>query len=582
MHISKLHIRNFRCIEDLELRFDSGLNVIIGENNAGKTAVLDALRLILSRGDERRNISISEDDFHIDSAGKRASSIEIDIVFSNPSVQQQAAFIELLSIPEEGDPELQLHVRYEWDDKTERVKLPTLWGGENEGQAVPGEVLQLVYHVHLDALRDAERFLSPGRGSRIGELVRKLETNDARREEMEKQVLDALRGLEKWTELRGKAEEAINKHLKQVTFEGSIQEVEVDFVESKFRRIAEGLRLHLPRKTVPAEDGKKQETQSLEPFKIWQNGLGYNNLIYAATVFGDLVKRAESENAIHLSLLIEEPEAHLHPQLQRLFFRYLESFGKQGIQVFVTSHSPIVSSQADFDRINVLTIDHDLPTSRALADIPLDKKSKRKLQRFLDVTKSQLFFAKGVIFVEGISEALLLPLFAQRMGAEFDLDKHGIEVVNINGVMFEPFASLFNSDDPDKRLGIPGAILTDDDRDKAPEDEEMTSRAKKAKSLEGRLLKVYLAERTFEYELFKNNGELLQEAYKRIHPQAEDVEGITVDDEAKSFVKKVKKQKAILAQELAYILDSDEDRLASIVVPRYIKQGITWVTQADE
>ena len=576
MHISKLHIRNFRCIEDLELSFDSGLNVIIGENNTGKTAILDALRLVLSRGDERRDIWISEDDFHIDTTGKHASSIDIDIVFSDPSVQQQAAFIELLSIREDGNPELQLHVRYEWDEENERVKSPSLWGGENEGQAVPGRLLQLIYHVHLDALRDAERFLSPSRGSRIGELVRKLETSDTKREEMEKQVLDALRGLDNWTELRGKAQEAINKHLKQVTFDGSIQEVSVDFVESKFRRIAEGLRLHLPRKA------KNQEGQSLSPFKIWQNGLGYNNLIYAATVFGDLVKRAEFEKAIHLSLLIEEPEAHLHPQLQRLFFRYLESFGKEGIQVFVTSHSPVVSSQADFDRINILAIDHELPTSRALADMPLDKESKRKLQRFLDVTKSQLFFAKGVVFVEGISEALLLTLFARQMGDEFNLVKHGTEVVNINGVMFEPFASLFNSDDPDKRLGIPGAILTDDDRDKASEDGEMTSRAEKAKSLEGGLLKVYLAERTFEYELFKENEELLEEAYKRIHPKAKDVEGNTVNERARAFVKKIKKQKAVLAQELAFILESDEKKLAGIVIPEYIKQAITWVIQGHE
>jgi len=581
MHISKLHIRNFRCIENLELSFDSGLNVIIGENNTGKTAVLDALRIILARGDERRDIWISEDDFHVDSTGKHASSIEIDVVFSKPSVEQQAAFIELLAVPDSGVPKLQLHVRYEWDDKKERVKFPTLWGGENEGQAVPGEVLQLIYHVHLDALRDAARFIAPGRGSRIGELVRKLEPDEATREVMEKEVLTALRDLDKWANLRNNAQKIINKHLKQVTIDGSIQEVEVDFVESKFRRIAESLRLHLPRKAKTSGEVENQEVDSPTLFKIWQNGLGYNNLIYAATIFGDLIKRAESDEAIHLSLLIEEPEAHLHPQLQRLFFRYLEAFGKERIQVFVTSHSPTICSQADFDRINVLTIDDDLPTNIALASMPLDEECKRKLQRFLDVTKSQLFFAKGAIFVEGISEALLLPLFARRMGNEFDLDKHGIEVVNVNGTMFEPFAALFNSDSPDQRLGIPGAILTDDDRDKASEDEEMTIRAENAKSLEGGLLMVRLAEQTFEYELFKENEELLKKDYKRIHPKAKDVEGNTVAERAEAFVKKVKKQKALLAQELTFILESKEE-LAALVVPKYIKQAIIWIVQEHE
>jgi putative ATP-dependent endonuclease of OLD family len=296
----------------------------------------------------------------------------------------------MLSIHEDDDPELKLHVCYEWDEKEERVKFPTLWGGENEGQAVPGEVLQLIYHVHLDALRDAARFIAPGRGSRIGELIRKLEPNEVTRVAMEKEVLTALRDLHNWTDLRNNAEKIINKHLNQVTFDRCVQEVKVDFVESTFRRIAENLRLHLPRKAKPAGEVVKQEVDSPHPFKIWQNGLGYNNLIYAATIFGDLVKRAESEKAIHLSLLIEEPEAHLHPQLQRLFFRYLESFGKEGIQVFVTSHSPTICSQADFDRINVLTHGSELPTNRALASMPLSRESKHKLQRFLDVTKSQL------------------------------------------------------------------------------------------------------------------------------------------------------------------------------------------------
>ena len=185
-----------------------------------------------------------------------------------------------------------------------------------------------------------------------------------------------------------------------MTFDGSIQEVQVDFVESKFRRIAESLRLHLPRKAKLAGQVESQEVDSPNVFKIWQNGLGYNNLIYAATIFGDLVKRAESEKEIYLSLLIEEPEAHLHPQLQRLFLRYLESFSKEGIQVFVTSHSPTICSQADFDRINVLTLDGELLTNRGLASMPLGEESKHKLQRFLDVTKSQLFFAKAVIFVD--------------------------------------------------------------------------------------------------------------------------------------------------------------------------------------
>jgi len=407
MHISRLEIRNFRCIEKLNLLFEPGLNVIIGENNSGKTAVLDALRIALSRGDERRDIWVSEYDFHVDDDGHLCSPIDIDLVFTDPTELQQATYIELLAIRDDGQPELQLHVRFEWDPDKERVKPPSLWGGANEGQAVPGEVLQLLYHVHLDALRDAATYLSPGRRSRVGQLARKLEPDPDARENMQADVLAALQGLDSWTELRGKAKSAINAHLGEVTLDDSTLEVDVDFVESKFRRIAESLRLHLPRRRPPSDETDASQEPASEMFRIWQNGLGYNNLIYAAVIFGDLAKTAQVDEAIHLSLLIEEPEAHLHPQLQRLFFRYLNSIkeiGEGRIQIFVTSHSPTICSQADFDRVAALTLIEEVPKSKSFTDLPLGKESKHKLQRFLDVTRSQLFFSKGVILVEGISE----------------------------------------------------------------------------------------------------------------------------------------------------------------------------------
>ncbi|WP_225369573.1 TOPRIM nucleotidyl transferase/hydrolase domain-containing protein [Methanobrevibacter arboriphilus] len=68
--------------------------------------------------------------------------------------------------------------------------------------------------------------------------------------------------------------------------------------------------------------------------------------------------------------------------------------------------------------------------------------NKKYLLKFLDVTKSQLFFAKSVILVEGISEALLLPIFGEILGYNFD--KQGVELVNVNGLSFKHFIPLFS------------------------------------------------------------------------------------------------------------------------------------------
>jgi len=134
---------------------------------------------------------------------------------------------------------------------------------------------------------------------------------------------------------------------------------------------------------------------------------------------------------------------------------------------------------------------------RSNKNIPINSKHKKYLERFLDVTKSQLFFARGVILVEGISEALLLPVFASIMDLnkdKYNLDKSGVEVINIGGVAFEPFAKLFNNQDVSKNLNIRCALVTDDDRD---EEGNISARAEKAKSLKSDNLLVLLAKKNF-------------------------------------------------------------------------------------
>lgn len=312
-----------------------------------------------------------------------------------------------------------------------------------------------------------------------------------------------------------------------------------------------------------------------DTLELYQNGLGYNNLIYTATVLGDLDSRSEH----YKSLLIEEPEAHLHPQLQNVLFSYLKSYASD-FQTFITSHSPTITAKTDLDSIIVMNnVDSSLK-SLALRESALDPKNKKYLSKFLDVTKSQLFFAKGVIFVEGISEALLLPIFAKVMGDEYDLEKNGIEVVNISGVAFSHFANLFNNDNPEKNAGIRAAILTDSDSDKKGGD---TARADRARELENADLVVKVSDITFENELYKpsNNANILQDAAKDLHPISYKRDYETPQKtfsnsiEFKDFVADGKSEFAhILSVELYDDLDQG---ICTFEVPNYIQEAIKWV-----
>jgi putative ATP-dependent endonuclease of OLD family len=575
MYLKSLHIKDFRGIKETTVSWHKGVNVLVGENNAGKTTVLDALRLCLAFGDTQRDLWVRREDYHVSTDGKVADVIQFDVSWTDLTVEEKGVYGDMLVLPDTGEAELQFHVRFAYDQERDRSKRPVYWGGEHEGQPISPEILDLFEHVYLGALRDATKDLAPGRGNHLSRLYLKLASKRKGQEKLAKEVSDQLRNMKRWRRFLDRGERRINEHLAEVSLQGSTQRVDVDFVESEFRQIVEGLRLQVP--------GPASTDSEPSLFNIWQNGLGYNNLVYAATVFGDLLKRRERFSYASVSLIIEEPEAHLHPQLQNVLFSYLEQIAAQGIQVFLSSHSPTVTAKTVLDSLIVLRSDVGAANPMSLRNIDLITEQKQLLERFLDVTKCQLFFAKSVILVEGISESLLLPYFARTLGPDIELDQCGAEVVNIGGVAFEPFARLFNSTNDDKRLGARCAVITDDDRTVSATDgsEAISSRAANAKELEGGLVRVVLARRTFEYELFLSNEELAITTYKELHPQTNlDFSG-SPEEKAEAFAQKIhqNRDKAIFAQTLAAKVQRNDS--LRLNVPSYIEKALRWAIKGE-
>ena len=586
MYIKNFIIKNFRAIEELNLEFDKGLNILIGENNSGKTSIIDGLRLFLEESNNPRDIYWRETDFRvdIDYHSLEFKPIEMKLVFEVENEMELAWFNELHSINENNRDFLELNIKVELIEKKSTRKIrKKVWGGRNVNHRVSNEVLSALNTVYLGALRDANRNLRPNKNNMLSKLFSNTILN-ADESETEKTKESLVNIFEKnmdskeWKDFIENGKENVSQHMEKLQFQNKqhIQNIDINFSSLNFESIVQNLIVQIP---IYSEEFIKEHDIKQEYFEIYQNGLGYNNLIFTSTIFGDILQRKEAFEEEFDLLLIEEPEAHLHPQLQNTFFEYLNELDKdENFQIIVSSHSPTITAKTKLKNLTILQNKNKKIISTHIRNISLSEDNLVFLKKFLDVTKSQLFFAKGVLLVEGISEAILLPIFAKIMGKQYDLEKNGVEVV-ITGIAFSHFAKLFNSDNENQRLNFRCGILTDNDRN---ENGEIPERVVNIKEMEKNNLRVFCSEITFEHELFNSKlNEMVLEVFDDIHPIIRN-KIKTEDFDAYCFVKKLNSNKT--KSEFAYRLSKNIEEITSqdgkdlrIDIPAYIKNAIKFV-----
>jgi putative ATP-dependent endonuclease of OLD family len=202
--------------------------------------------------------------------------------------------------------------------------------------------------------------------------------------------------------------------------------------------------------------------------------LGTANLIFLALKTLELDRLAEDGERDHTFLAVEEPEAHLHPQVQRLVYRHFlaEADDEDGddegegneepvpasrLTTILTTHSPHIASVAPLRSLVLLRRDGvgDRTVGFSTAKTPLSATDEADLQRYIDVTRGELFFARGVILVEGDAERFLVPAFAEAL--DIHLDQRGISVCSVGGTNFVPYVKLLGP----AGLSIPHVVLTD-------------------------------------------------------------------------------------------------------------------------
>lgn len=545
------------------------LSVIVGENNAGKSNVIDALRTVLEpEAGPRARCWLREEDFAHDGYGTRiADELELEVHLSDLSREEQARMVTCLA-PQAGEGAAKIRLKATLHPSG---RVQTQWfGGDSQQADVERHARDAVRFVYLPPLRDAASDLRPGRDNKLVSLISALAPDGhADRDAIVAAAVAANSALDSINTIVN-ARTHVAQRLGSMTGGGRYaQESGLAFEDPQFRRVVGALR---------AKIGQ------LAALEMDENGLGYNNLLYMAVLLAAIADAPADEEPTLRVLLVEEPEAHLHPQLQDLLMRFLESEAVGPTQVVVTTHSPSFASSARVERLTVLARPsaQGRPEARLPRDFGLETKQLAYLRRFLDVTKASLFFARAVILVEGVAEQLLLPVIAERIGRP--LAPNGVAVINIGGVAFPPFTDLFAQD----RLPYRLAVVSDSDGQ--PTDEELegevpalSPRAAALAERAGDNVLVSLATRTLEWDLaVAGNTQVMLEALAQVKPVAgpalsAEIAEWSPEQQAQAILDKLSNVKGRFAQELAERL---ADSAVELYVPDYLRAAIEWV--ADE
>ena len=450
MYISKLILENFRKYKMLNVDFNPNLNVLVGENNSGKTAIIDAIRILLGT-QSNDYYRVQREDFYYD--GKSyADNFKITCYIEGISDKEGANFLECISFKkdENGNNLAYLKIEMEANFKNNKIYNDVYIGDftDDNGYRIPGEIKELLKVAFLKPLRDAENQMVAKRGSRLSQILLSIDheiLNDNEDNKLKNIISDA----------NTKIKKATNEiKMKKI---GDSKEVAIIDIINQFIENANPEKEGIEADFQIKDDSLREILEKLSvEFNYPNEGLGIENLLYIAIEF--LLLKNSSYSGLK-TVLIEEIEAHLHPQTQINLINFIiknYSQGESG-QIIMSTHSPNITSKVDIEKI-ILCKNNSVYSLKA-SDTKLEKGDYKFLARFLDVTKSNLFFSKKLIFVEGDAENILIPTIAKIILGD-TLESKGISVINVGSRAFLRYSRIFQRKD-EKDIDIKIAIITD-------------------------------------------------------------------------------------------------------------------------
>ncbi len=575
MHIKEVTIKNFRNFSDFKISFSDGFQTIIGENNIGKSNLYRAIKLVLDKSLSYKERLLDEKDFHGFNNIGINDFVLISIDFQGDNL---ASFPNLHAI-KTSDKTARVTYLYahisklkESDKSYEKIEIKdfryNLYGGGDslnfekviELNKIGFKELEGINLFFITAFRNIYRDLHGSNKSLLSQYCLSRSDSENELEQIQKVLLSSSDDLNKL------------KFIPDVT----------KTIKSKNNEIA-GKHFTFP---IALSFLSNYESESWNHLNVFFNpqkdknipinilGLGQKNILYLSLFLSKLIN---DQNKYELNiLLIEEPEAHLHPQHQKLLFSNLS--GLSNTQVLMTSHSTHIASDCEHKNLNVLynNPQNIIKSFQPFAGEYLSPRDINLLKRYLDATRSELFFASALIFVEGVGEQFIIPAIAKNK-YKIDWVEYNISIIPIHSRYFDPYLKLLQNG----RFEILACAIIDGDSKEIKNEDDNTTAVENAKKLEvEQRVSVFSGIDTLEIDLFPDsstNNSYLKTCFdnlghKKSFENLMKTDPLNWKEELIMRIDGIVK-KGRFAQELSILIDKD------FAVPIYIQDSIKFIAE---
>lgn len=522
MKIKKIEVYNFRLLENIDCNLEDDITLIVGKNNTGKTSLFEAIKLATSSEGKFIFEDFSQTSYAIfktvhgkylesindDNSEEEQDELEKQIILEIPRIKVNFE-IEYNKENNESLIELSEFITDLEDDRNDakicisfepKNTLKVFQSFENRED----KKIKLIEYLHknINFLYETVCYAI----DKESEYHRKIE--DSFKTKIQKVVLfESIKAMRILDDTKGDSNNALSvgfsnyynqrdkNHKDVIELETALKSVSKD-LKIKYNKVLESIQTKLqkfgaktPVSIPPIVIDSKFDSEKVIKNNIQYlykqdeidlpesyNGLGYSNLIYMILELASFIEKFKNSKEEKLSnflvVLIEEPEAHMHPQMQQVFISQVSEVVKDAkkdtdIQVIITTHSSHILSESGIDTergFNRIRYFNRLPTDIGYKitnqdfnniEIKDDKRTFRFLRQYLTLQKSDLFFSDKVILVEGTTERMLLPQMIRK--SAISLCNEYVSILEVGGAYAHSFKEILEF------INVRTLIITDID-----------------------------------------------------------------------------------------------------------------------